>query len=232
MRAVRALALALRSPLLPARAKAALAALRVPLFAVGAETAAALREHVLVQVDDEENGAARGLAGCWVEGEEAGTGEVLAGAVGGALGPGNSVLWVAGETRREMVGTGLRAAGVELEVCVAYGTAVDEGFGARFADALRETESVEGVRWVVLFSGQGAAEVLIGLGWLDERSRKVRREHVGRGTFVACIGPTTREYLETEFGLRVDVCAERPSAEGMKGAIERFMKEKGIGNQE
>ena len=194
---------------------------------MGPGTAAALREE-LVRADD--GGA---LPGCWVEGEEAGSGEALAAAVGKALGDnrGRSVLWVAGETRRDGVAQGLRAAGVALEVCVAYGTAVDERFGSRFADALRETESAAAARWVVLFSGQGAAEVFVALGWLDERSGKVRRENVGSRTYVACIGPTTREYLETEFGFRVDVCAERPSAEGVREGIEQFIKERGIGNK-
>lgn len=42
---------------------------------------------------------------------------------------------------------------------------------------------------------------------------------------MACIGPTTREYLATEFRFEVDVCAEVPSPEGVGRGIERFMRE-------
>ena len=70
------------------------------------------------------------------------------------------------------------------------------------------------------------------LGWLDEETGKVvESRDTARGTgmgegkvFVAAIGPTTKEYLAREFGLEVDVCAERPDPEGVREGIEGFMK--------
>ena len=92
-----------------------------------------------------------------------------------------------------------------------------------------------------MFSPTGCEVMLKALGWLDEgtgKARKLKRriddvgsngqgEKRGSDVFVACIGPTTREYLEREFGFHVDVCAEAPSPEGVGEGIRRFMVERG-----
>lgn len=72
----------------------------------------------------------------------------------------------------------------------------------------------------------GGEAMLRGLGWWDEGRKGVMLKGDGRRTWVCCIGPTTREYLEREFGFVADVVAEKPSAEGVREAIERFMREK------
>jgi uroporphyrinogen-III synthase len=46
-----------------------------------------------------------------------------------------------------------------------------------------------------------------------------------RSVFVATIGPTTRDHLRKEYGFVADVCAEKPSQEGVALGIERFMEE-------
>lgn len=173
---------------------------------------------------------------CWVEGEEAGRGEELVGIVAGSGGENEDgekkVLWLTGEKRREGLRTGLMAKGVTVEICVVYGTTLSPQFSTHFRQALRETEpepEKEGVRWIVIFSAQGGREMLEGLGLLEEGSERVLEQREGKTTYVASIGPTTRDYLEGEFGLRVDVCAERPSPEGVREEIERFMREKKIG---
>ena len=72
------------------------------------------------------------------------------------------------------------------------------------------------------------------LGWLDEGTGKViwKREEGVEGSkgkiFVAAIGPTTEEYLAKEFGFQVDVCAQRPSPEGVREGIEGFMRDRGL----
>lgn len=201
-------------------------ALRIPLYAVGPGTAAALRAEVIGGEMPE----------CWVEGEEAGRGEELVGIVAGSgeanEDGGKKVLWLTGEKRREGLRAGLMAKGVTVEICVVYGTTLSPQFSAHFRQGLRETEPEPekgGVRWIVIFSAQGGREMLEGLGLLEEGSERVLEHREGKTTYVASIGPTTRDYLEGEFGLRVDVCAERPSPEGVKEGIERFMREKGIG---
>ncbi len=44
-----------------------------------------------------------------------------------------------------------------------------------------------------------------------------------RKTFIATIGPTTRDYLINGFGYTPDVCAKKPSPEGVGEAITEFM---------
>ena len=76
------------------------------------------------------------------------------------------------------------------------------------------------------------------LGWLDPGTRKVitkEREGEGEGgnkarrkIFIATIGPTTRDYLKEEFGYEVDVCAEKPSPEGVGKGVEGWMRERGL----
>lgn len=99
-----------------------------------------------------------------------------------------------------------------------------------------------GVRWVVVFSPTAGRGMLRALGWLrgdggeedgggcgrvDMRVVNGEGEGKGRKTFVACIGPTTRDYLEGEFGFQADVVAEKPSPKGVRDGIERFMRETG-----
>lgn len=173
---------------------------------------------------------------CWVEGEEAGRGEGLVEIVAGRgvekQDGGNKVLWLTGEKRREGLRAGLIEKGIDVEICVVYGTTLSLQFPAHFRQALLETEPESGkagVRWITVFSAQGGREILEGLKWLEEGSERVLKQQEGRTTYVASIGPTTRDYLEGEFGLRVDVCAERPSPEGLREEMERIMMEKGIG---
>lgn len=173
----------------------------------------------------------------------------------------HKVIFITGETRRDIIPRFLREGGVTVEEIIVYKTRVDDKFEAEFKKVLWETEALtrtSGVRWIVVFSGQGAREMLRGLGWLDENGRvkeegwsdekgrvkgeEERREggkddissrsshsHNGsrrrRSTFVASIGPTTAEYLKTEFGLQVDVCAEKPTGEALREGIERFMRQ-------
>lgn len=187
-----------------------------------------------------------------------GTGEQARGATGQtstptSIGDGNGneegdgrqkVVFLTGETRRDVVPRVLREGGVAVEEVVVYETRVDDGLEAEVRRSLRETEGLaqtSGVRWVVIFSGQGAKEMLRGLAWLNEGGRAKGEEEGGEGeeggkggickdtsrrsTFVASIGPTTADYLKTELGLQVDVCAEKPTGEALREGIERFMQE-------
>lgn len=89
----------------------------------------------------------------------------------------------------------------------------------------------ERVRWIVVFSTQGSREILMALGWLDEKTGRVKRGFDAprkRRTFVASIGRTTAGYFEEEFSFTVDVVAERPSPEGVREGIEAFMGRRGF----
>ena len=189
-------------------------------------------------------------------GEKAGSGEVLARLMLGKNGEGDgeecyydvkkeeegmglkAVLFLVGEKRRDVIPRMLQSEEVveerrvRVDEMVVYKTCEMETFGFQFKRVLEQTEGeaerARG-RWVVVFSPTGGEGMLRGLGWLDEGRGTVREGLVGeagRRTWVCCIGPTTREYLEKEFGFVADVVAERPSAEGVTEAIERFMREK------
>ncbi|KAL2045183.1 hypothetical protein N7G274_002265 [Stereocaulon virgatum] len=239
-RAVAALASALQAPPIQ-KLKDRLAQLDVRLYTVGPATAAALRG-VVESV----------MPRCKVlGGERAGSGEVLArlmlGVDGGKdegrerydvrsdegdKGGLKPVLFLTGEKRRDVIPRMLMdpKLGVEERVqvdeMVVYETRELEEFDFCFAQVLRQTR-IEGqgkeVRWVVVFSPMAGKGMLKALGWLDERSGKVREDLGGRRTFVACIGPTTKEYLHKEFGFEADVVAEKPSPQGIKNGLEKFM---------
>jgi uroporphyrinogen-III synthase len=69
------------------------------------------------------------------------------------------------------------------------------------------------------------------LGYLDSGTGKTRvldRESKG-GTFVVTIGPTTRDYLKNTFGFEPDVCAEKPSLEGLIDGISKFLSKRAGG---
>lgn len=112
---------------------------------------------------------------------------------------------------------------IQVNELIVYGTGVMESFEEDFGRILEETCEA-GVRWVVVFSPTGCEAMLRALGWLDgETGRAKGREEGGRMTFVATIGPTTRDYLRESFAFEPDVCAERPSPDGVEEGIRAFM---------
>ncbi len=110
---------------------------------------------------------------------------------------------------------------------------------------------------VVVFSPQGCGSMLHGIGYIDSEGQLTDRarirwketlqvnngsisERSSEGardagetekemTFViATIGPTTRDYLIDTFGFEPDVCAEKPSPEGVGQRIKAFLEGKGL----
>ena len=209
----------------------------VRLYVVGPATERALRA-----VRDER------CAGCGIHGgEEAGSGEVLAGIMlGGGKGGGTydvremeggrkkSALFLVGEKRRDIIPRMLMDPGLpeeerirvdEMEV---YRTGELEEFEFHFTQMLARTRP-ETARWVVVFSPTAGEGMLRGLGWLDMVNGRMKAciSDPSRRTYVACIGPTTRNYLVQEFGFEPDVVAKKPSPQDVKEGIESFMKERG-----
>lgn len=149
------------------------------------------------------------------------------------------VLFLVGEQRRDIIPKTLmnpelpstqRIQVDELEV---YATGVMESFEGDFRRLLEDTEERE-VRWVVVFSPTGCEAMLRVLGMLDSQTGRVRTGERGGGcgvrkgkrkTYIATIGPTTRDFLRKTFGFEPDVCAEKPSPEGIREGIEKFMKD-------
>lgn len=133
----------------------------------------------------------------------------------------------------------------ELEV---YGMQPADTFATdltRVLDATAaEVPAVAGddaIRWIVIFSPAGCESVLRALGHLDEKVSKdaarstatspstaTTRPSTKMRTYIATIGPTTRQHLRDEFGFEADVCAATPTPEGLENALVEFMQRIGI----
>ncbi|KAK7992305.1 uroporphyrinogen-III synthase [Apiospora saccharicola] len=136
------------------------------------------------------------------------------------------LLFLVGEQRRDIIPKTLTnldlAADKRIDVTeiVVYGTGVMESFFMDFKEVLRQT-SDRTIRWVVVFSPTGCDSMLRGLDMLGEGGQIGDLPHQ-RSTFIATIGPTTRDYLKRTFGYEPDVCAEKPTPEGVWEGITRF----------
>ncbi|KAI0431271.1 uroporphyrinogen-III synthase [Xylaria sp. FL1042] len=141
------------------------------------------------------------------------------------------LLFLVGEQRRDIIPKTLMddtlPADTRIEVteAVVYGTGVMESFSKDFEEVLSSTRD-RPTKWVVVFSPTGCDSMLKGLGFtLDEGTTKAARAPGQRTTYIATIGPTTRDYLIKTFGVEPDVCAEKPSPEGVRDAIASFQVE-------
>lgn len=139
-----------------------------------------------------------------------------------------ALLFLVGEQRRDIIPKSLmdpqlpKEKQIGVEEVVVYGTGVMESFAQDFEKTLNENHD-KSIVWVVVFSPTGCDVMLRGLGLLDEATGKAKPEKPGRTRFIATIGPTTRDYLKKTFDFEPDVCAEKPSPEGVLEGIQKFM---------
>lgn len=143
------------------------------------------------------------------------------------------MLFFVGEQRRDIIPKTLMSKSlpveerVQVDEVVVYETAVEEGFEAEFRGALRATRE-EGAGkarvWIVVFSPTGCEAMLKVMGWTKEGRwpQEAMREDGSRRYYVATIGPTTRDYMMEKFGFEADVCAPRPSPEGIAVGIHEY----------
>lgn len=112
---------------------------------------------------------------------------------------------------------------IRVEELAVYGTGVMEYFEQDFSDILQQTISSQ-QRWVVVFSPTGCEAMLRALDMLDPVTGKVKKEQSSKkgSTHIATIGPTTRDYLKTNFEYDPDVCAVTPSPQGVEDGIKAF----------
>ncbi|KAL4910759.1 hypothetical protein BDW74DRAFT_172227 [Aspergillus multicolor] len=142
------------------------------------------------------------------------------------------LLFLVGETRRDIIPRTLMGSDTEaekrigVEEVVVYETGVVEGFEGDFESVLRDSlegGSGAGMTWVVVFSPTGCDAMV--------RVLKRKGDSIGEGAerrvFVATIGPTTRDHLVKECGFQPDVCAAKPSPEGVGAGIEKYMRNLG-----
>ena len=117
---------------------------------------------------------------------------------------------------------------IQVDELVVYGTGVMESFEKDFTELLYKTKGAA-IRWVVVFSPTGCEAMLRSLNMLDLETGMVEgdyRQKQNGGTYIATIGPTTRDYLRNTFKYEPDVCAEKPSPQGVEDGIKQFMNNK------
>ncbi|KAF2227881.1 uroporphyrinogen-III synthase [Elsinoe ampelina] len=194
----------------------------LPLFVVGPATAKAVRALQLK---------------CSVLGEESGNGDILADFIlekyKSPLGPDGRrlpLLFLVGEQRRDIIPVKLQNAEPEqLRIPViertVYGTAEKADFGDELEKILKQRPRDTDM-WVVVFSPSGCRAMLRTVGWLNDEGQYDRRlaETRSPGTYVATIGPTTRDFLRRQFAFQPHVCAEVPSPEGVGSGIVRYIE--------
>ena len=189
-----------------------------------------------------------------IQGSDAGNGQNLAryilshynslytdgGGGGGETKP--PLLFLVGEQRRDIIPKTLMseslpaAERIAVDELVLYETRVMQSFTSRFrsvVDAARSylQDDRTAAMWVVVFSPTGCDAMLSVLrlgatpgssgGFLSLSSSSAEHQ---RRVFIATIGPTTREHLRSQFGVEADVCAEKPSPDGVGRAIDEFMR--------
>ncbi|KAJ6170987.1 Tetrapyrrole biosynthesis uroporphyrinogen III synthase [Penicillium chermesinum] len=183
------------------------------------------------------------LPAATIHGADAGTGEVLAHLIlkhYNSLFPPSSyqrnpsskpgLLFLVGEQRRDIIPKTLMAPSlpreeqIPVEELVVYETKQMESFEDDFAAAVQQAAGSPTL-WVVVFSPSGCEAMLreLKLGPFADADPGEGKRRV----FVATIGPTTRDHLRSKFGFEPDVCAEKPSPEGVGEGIQRFMRFQG-----
>lgn len=147
------------------------------------------------------------------------------------------LLFLVGEQRRDTIPKTLQSEElpyheqIQVVELVVYETGEMATFEEDYTSLIRQAKAAKVKKqWVVVFSPQGCEAMLSGLGWLDEKSgifNSGLKEVVGgpMKTRIATIGPTTRDYLKEELGFEPDICAEKPSPEGVGEAILDFEDE-------
>jgi uroporphyrinogen-III synthase len=205
---------------------------QMPMYVVGPATANGVRDLGLpCPVVGEESGNGDALARFILEHRKALSREVTH--LEGRTLP---LLFLVGEQRRDIIPKTLQSDDLPAEErtpvveLVVYETGEMATFEEDFTTLLaKASEAKVAEQWVVVFSPQGCEAMLMALGWLDEKTGKyssARRELMAdmkkTKTYVATIGPTTRDHLVEEFGFEPDVCAARPSPEGVAEGILGF----------
>lgn len=199
----------------------------LPLYVVGPATARGLR--------------ALGLK-CPILGEETGNGEALAGFIlqhyNGMYPdtPNPPVLFMVGDKRRDVIPKTLQSEELDsntrakVDELVIYETGEMQSFKENFSTIWRcNAETGLKRQWVVVFSPTGCRAMLESLDLLDLETGRAKASTCTdqRDIFIATIGPTTRDYLIQEFGFTPDVCAAKPTPEGIADGIRDFLQKRG-----
>jgi uroporphyrinogen-III synthase len=164
------------------------------------------------------------------------------------------LLFLVGEQRRDIIPKTLMDKDgrlppeerIQVDEVEVYVTAVMESVADDLRGRLSFFKSeARKVLVVVVFSPQGCESMLRALGLIDEEKNLTalaRRRwtddesHDATSTtsaesqyqryIIVTIGPTTRDHLRAKYGFDADVCAAKPSPEGVRTGLMEFLKQK------
>lgn len=131
------------------------------------------------------------------------------------------LLFLVGEKRRDVIPKVLTAAGWGVDEVVVYGMGELESFQDDITRQLADSTD-RPRRWAIVFSPNGCDSMLCAMGLLDESTGKAKPKPPNPSILVATIGPTTRDHLVNVYGYEPEVCAEKPTPEGVWQGIFRY----------
>jgi uroporphyrinogen-III synthase len=148
------------------------------------------------------------------------------------------LLFLVGKQRRDVIpktlmNEGLIERAIVVDELVVYETDVKEDFEREFEESLEKAAHIGDtgdVQWVFVFSPTGCEAMMRVLGLLGKDGKVIpavpitARKKSGTLTLVGTIGPTTRDYLKKEYNFEPDVCAKKPSPDGVAQAILDYMQ--------
>ncbi|KAL9552922.1 hypothetical protein MBANPS3_003538 [Mucor bainieri] len=124
----------------------------------------------------------------------------------------STVLFLAGDKRREIIPEALSAAHISLREIKSYVTCVHPDLTNRIK---QDNKALLQADWTVYFSPSGLKFLL---DQLDDKTLFLANSNI------ASIGPTTSDYITNELGYQVQVEAEKPDAEHLVQAILNYSK--------
>ncbi|EXJ73409.1 uncharacterized protein A1O5_03169 [Cladophialophora psammophila CBS 110553] len=163
------------------------------------------------------------------------------------------LLFLVGEQRRDVIPKTLMdhegklapEERIQVDEVEVYTTVVMESFQDDFRRRIKSfKDDGVNVAVVVVFSPQGCESMLQSLDYIDEskalteRARTTRWENFRKNDgdvsasdaqtryIIVTIGPTTRDHLRNKYSFDPDVCAAKPSPEGVGQGLVQFFREK------
>lgn len=109
-----------------------------------------------------------------------------------------------GDKRRDIISRRMSEAGTPLEEMIVYETVTAATFENEFARTVKEAGPVD---WMVFFSPAGAD---VALDYIKRSNNATR---------LATIGPTTEDYLVTQWNIKPSVVSPKPDAESLVRAL-------------
>lgn len=145
-------------------------------------------------------------------GSEAGNGSILSDIIIRDVQDGgpSKMVFLTGEIRKDIIPRKLKEAKIDLIEKVIYKTEPRDDIVSNFHSSFKD------VRWVVFFSPQGTVPIV-------EHLQGTERSLLG--PFVASIGPTTEEYLQS-YSIGIDAVASKPEAKSLLAAIRAHEEQK------